>query len=251
MSRFFSQTGQESDSSSSSEDSDSEREEEKEEAPAPEDKPAVSAKTNAFMKGPGDADSDSDDEGKRVVRSHKDKKWDQMTTCVDKMKNDMKINDWNAISADFDLLHKLMEKAKQIIAREGIPQFYFKALLNLDDFLQKTLADKPVHTPNHHSPAQTPAHRHRVGWVMRNLCCLPMERCDGIKWSFMSDDRVHACHPAHAAARRLHLPALPHSSPHAPSLAATPPLTLPPSRARVPRRPSRRCPRPTPSRSTA
>ena len=67
-----------------------------------------------------------------------------MTECINKMKNDMKINDWNAISADFDLLHKLLEKAKQIIAKEGIPKFYFKALLNLDAFLQKTLADKPV-----------------------------------------------------------------------------------------------------------
>lgn len=163
MSRFFSQTGGESDSSSSSEDDDSDKSDvEQEEAPAPVAKPAVSAKTNAFMK--GDADSDSDDEGKRVVRSHKDKKWDQMTSCVDKMKNDMKINDWNAISADFDLLHKLMEKAKQIIAKEGIPQFYFKALLNLDDFLQKTLADKPVRTPNHHerTSTQLPAHRPRV-----------------------------------------------------------------------------------------
>ena len=166
MSRFFSQTGGDSDSSSSSEDEDSEKsEEEEEQAPAPAAKP-VAAKTNAFMK--GDADSDSDDEGKRVVRSHKDKKWDQMTSCVEKMKNDMKINDWNAISADFDLLHKLMDKAKQIIAKEGVPQFYYKALLNLDAFLQKTLADKPVRTPHHHERASTKTPAHRPHGVARS-----------------------------------------------------------------------------------
>ena len=94
--------------------------------------------------GQGDADSDSEDDGKRVVRSHKDKRWDQMTETITKMKNGMKNNDWNAITADYDFLHKLLEKAKQIVAKEGVPAFYFKALLSLDACLQKTLADKPA-----------------------------------------------------------------------------------------------------------
>ena len=93
----------------------------------------------------GDADSDDDDDGKRVVRSHKDKRWDQMTETIAKMKNSMKNNDWNAVTDDFAALHKLLEKAKQIVAKEGLPTFYFKALLTLDVALQKALADKPVH----------------------------------------------------------------------------------------------------------
>ena len=80
----------------------------------------------------GDADSDDDDDGKRVVRSHKDKRWDQMTETIAKMKNSMKNNDWNAVTDDFAALHKLLEKAKQIVAKEGLPTFYFKALLTLD-----------------------------------------------------------------------------------------------------------------------
>ena len=40
----------------------------------------------------GDADSDDDDDGKRVVRSHKDKRWEQMTETITKMKNSMKNN---------------------------------------------------------------------------------------------------------------------------------------------------------------
>lgn len=148
MSRFFSAAGgaaASSDESSSSEDdseNDSETEQEVEEAP----KPAASGPkpaANAFMK-TGDADSDSDDDGKRVVRSHKDKRWDQMTETITKMKNSMKNNDWNAVTDDFASLHKLLEKAKQIVAKEGVPLFYFKALLSLDVVLQKSLADKPA-----------------------------------------------------------------------------------------------------------
>ena len=44
----------------------------------------------------GDDDADSDEDSKRVVRSHKDKKWDQMTTEISNMKNHIKINDWCA-----------------------------------------------------------------------------------------------------------------------------------------------------------
>ena len=95
----------------------------------------------------GDADSDDDDDGKRVVRSHKDKRWEQMTETITKMKNSMKNNDWNAVTEDFASLHKLLEKAKQIVAKEGVPTFYFKALLSLDVSLQKALADKPVRRP--------------------------------------------------------------------------------------------------------
>ena len=70
-----------------------------------------------------------------------------MTETITKMKNSMKNNDWNAVTDDFAALHKLLEKAKQIVAKEGVPLFYFKALLSLDVVLQKSLADKPARRP--------------------------------------------------------------------------------------------------------
>jgi hypothetical protein len=155
----------------------------------------------------GDADSDDDDDGKRVVRSHKDKRWDQMTETITKMKNSMKNNDWNAVTEDFAALHKLLEKAKQIVAREGLPTFYFKALLTLDAALQKALADKPVRRPPPRLARASPPPTHPPlpgapwlaspshGWVMRNLCCLPMERCDGINARFLSDRRPPPPYP--------------------------------------------------------
>ena len=41
--------------------------------------------------------SDSDDDKKRVVKSHRDKKWDQMKEMIEDMKNHIKINDWCAL----------------------------------------------------------------------------------------------------------------------------------------------------------
>ena len=45
------------------------------------------------MKG-GDSDSDSDDDKKRVVRSHRDKKWDQMIEAVNELNGHVRSNDW-------------------------------------------------------------------------------------------------------------------------------------------------------------
>ena len=66
-----------------------------------------------------------------VVRSARDKKWDNLAQTADSLKNHIKINDWNAVTADFDSLNKQLEKAKQIVAKEGVPTFYFSALIAL------------------------------------------------------------------------------------------------------------------------
>ena len=59
--------------------------------------------------------------------------------------------------------------------------------------LDRSRGARPQSTP--HTP--TPTHTHtRLGWVMRNFCCLPMERCDGINCEIMSDRRT-SCAPHH------------------------------------------------------
>ena len=59
-------------------------------APAPVAKPKGAM---AFMKGDASEDSDSDD-GKRVVRSHRDKKWDLMQDAANELKSQVKAADW-------------------------------------------------------------------------------------------------------------------------------------------------------------
>mmetsp|Transcript_23226 Transcript_23226/g.73039 ORF Transcript_23226/g.73039 Transcript_23226/m.73039 type:complete len:220 (+) Transcript_23226:49-708(+) len=131
-SRFFG--GSSSESSSSEDESEDEIVEEQVAAPPP------SAKASAFMKG-GD-DSDSDGDKKRVVRSHRDKRWDQMQEAVASMKNHIKINDWIAVTEDYDKLNKLLQKAKPIVEREGTPTFYFLALAHLEEANARALEDK-------------------------------------------------------------------------------------------------------------
>lgn len=147
MSRFFSQGGDSSESSSSEDESSEEEELEEEVVAAPAAGAAPGGKAGAFAKGAsafmkGDDDADSDDDSKRVVRSHKDKKWDQMMAEISNMKNHIKINDWVAIGDDFDKLNKQLAKAHTIVAKEGVPSFYHTALIMLEDALEKALENK-------------------------------------------------------------------------------------------------------------
>jgi len=142
MSRFFASGNSDSDESSSEdeEEKSSEEEEAEEVAPAAAAKPTLGKGAAAFMK--GDDDSDSDDDKKRVVKSNRDKKWEQMQDMVNDLKNHVKINDWLAISDDFEKLNKLLAKSSMIVAKEGVPAFYFKGLLFLEKELNKALDNK-------------------------------------------------------------------------------------------------------------
>eukprot|EP00741_Cyanophora_paradoxa_P004984 tig00000842_g4832.t1 len=95
-------------------------------------------KTTAGSRFLRDESSSDEEHVKRVVRSAKDKRFDAMTSVIKSMRNHIKINDWNAIANDFDELNKQLAKANQITAKEGIPRFYIKALVTLEDFIKAT-----------------------------------------------------------------------------------------------------------------
>lgn len=85
--------------------------------------------------------SESEDEV-RVVKSQKDKAWDSMRDAIGRIRSAMKINDWNIIFDEFKVANKLIEKAKMLILKDGIPKFYIKMLGDLEDFLVAALKDK-------------------------------------------------------------------------------------------------------------
>lgn len=91
MSRFL--RGNDDDSS---DDSDSESEDD-EESMSEDDEPKEVKKTSRFLK-TGDSDEDSDEDVKRVVKSARDKRLDEMEATGKMMDNALKINDWVAIS---------------------------------------------------------------------------------------------------------------------------------------------------------
>lgn len=80
-------------------------------------------------------ESSESEEEKRVVRSAKEKRWDEMQVTIKQLKNHIKINDWVNISNDFDTLGKQLGKAAKIVKAEGIPKFYFSAILKIQDHL--------------------------------------------------------------------------------------------------------------------
>lgn len=130
-----------SDDDSNSDDSDSDQEsldsdDSDDDGPRNDDKKAP---TSRFMKGAADSDdSDSEEEVKKVVKSAKDKRIDDMQTIVDHIESAKKSSDWTSINKDFDNLMRSIERQRTL--NEQIPAFFYKAISQLDVFLNESVA---------------------------------------------------------------------------------------------------------------
>ncbi|KAI8924728.1 eukaryotic translation initiation factor 3 subunit 8 N-terminus-domain-containing protein [Entophlyctis helioformis] len=65
-----------------------------------------------------------------------------MRSIVKAVQNASKINDWVNIQNEFDRLLKAFNKAGAIVEREGVPRFYIRALVEIDDHLKDSLVNK-------------------------------------------------------------------------------------------------------------
>ncbi|XP_075238234.1 eukaryotic translation initiation factor 3 subunit c [Lycorma delicatula] len=121
MSRFFA-TGSDSESESSSEEEQVQR-------------PAAAA--FAF--------SDEEEDTKRVVRSAKEKRYEDLTNTIKQIRNFKKIKDMSSMLSSFEDLTRAYTKALPVINKEenGVtPRFYLRCLVELDDFIAEVWEDR-------------------------------------------------------------------------------------------------------------
>ena len=109
--------------------------------------------TNRFVY----SSSESEDEGKRVVRSEKDKRLEELNTVVKNVKNHLKISDWVAIQKDFDALQAAIDKARNVLTDRAklplitvaaphaaivLPQFVLAAIHQVDSQQKEAFTNK-------------------------------------------------------------------------------------------------------------
>jgi len=58
------------------------------------------------------------------------------------LQNKVNINDWSSVQSLFDKLNKQLEKTQKVTDAIGVPRVYVRILVELEDGLKKTLADK-------------------------------------------------------------------------------------------------------------
>ncbi|GJE95438.1 eukaryotic translation initiation factor 3 subunit 8 [Phanerochaete sordida] len=131
MSRFLRGAGD----SDSSDDSESESEDESEMSEDEDDK---GKKKSRFLRTEDDEESSDEEEGKRVVKSAKDKRLEEMEAAGKMMDNALKINDWVAISNEFDKLYRMVQRQQNV--SEPIPPFFIRTLASLESSLNAAVS---------------------------------------------------------------------------------------------------------------
>eukprot|EP00928_Gymnodinium_smaydae_P018047 TRINITY_DN16875_c0_g1_i1.p1 TRINITY_DN16875_c0_g1~~TRINITY_DN16875_c0_g1_i1.p1 ORF type:complete len:975 (-),score=334.59 TRINITY_DN16875_c0_g1_i1:63-2987(-) len=119
------------DSSSSSSDSDSDS---SNEAPAP---TAAQAPRRPMTRWAEESSSDEEDNKKRVVKSHTDKRFDQMKDRIKQMKNHKKIDDFATLITDYEAILKMYEKTKGANDAEGPPSIFIQAIGGLEVYVDQ------------------------------------------------------------------------------------------------------------------
>ncbi|EEP77355.1 conserved hypothetical protein [Uncinocarpus reesii 1704] len=156
MSRFF-HGGSDSESSSSdeeelysdreeeevSDEEESSSEEESSEEESSSDDEGQKTGAEKFLRDVSDSEESEEEDKVTIVKSAKDKRLEELEGTMKLIDNAEKINDWAVISTEFDKLNRQVAK----IAQSGpTPKLYIKAIADLEDFLNETIAKQKTST---------------------------------------------------------------------------------------------------------
>lgn len=89
--------------------------------------------------------SDEEEDTKRIVRSAKEKRYEELTNTIKQIRNFKKIKDMSSMLTSFEELTRLYTKALPVIAKEenGItPRFFLRCLVELEDFINEVWEDR-------------------------------------------------------------------------------------------------------------
>ena len=78
-------------------------------------------------------DSSEEEDETRVVKTQKDKRWEILTSHCTKIKNKLKIQDYVSAFTEYEELNRQIVKSESVIQVEGIPVFYIRTLVRLED----------------------------------------------------------------------------------------------------------------------
>jgi translation initiation factor 3 subunit C len=76
------------------------------------------------------------------VKSQRDKAWEGLQDGITRTRNARRNGDWPLVQDEFGNVNKMLEKSKMLIVKSGIPNFYIKMLVEVEDSVQAALKDK-------------------------------------------------------------------------------------------------------------
>ncbi|XP_076298797.1 eukaryotic translation initiation factor 3 subunit C-like [Lasioglossum baleicum] len=89
--------------------------------------------------------SDDEEETKRVVRSAKEKRYEEIANLIKLIRNYKKIKDMSSMQSSFEDLMRAYQKALPVIAKEEAgqtPRFYVRCLVEMEDFINEVWEDR-------------------------------------------------------------------------------------------------------------
>ncbi|KAI1075485.1 eukaryotic translation initiation factor 3 subunit 8 N-terminus-domain-containing protein [Whalleya microplaca] len=126
------------DESEEDEDEDEDEDEEESEEGSSDEEGGKKSGAARFLRGDDSESEESDDDAPKTLKSAKDKQFAELESIIDTIEKRQKINDWGAISNEFDKLNRQAAKIP------GTPKLYIKALVELEDAMNETISKQKV-----------------------------------------------------------------------------------------------------------